>query len=282
MEKEDDQLTVPFQELAGESVKYLGRTDDGVLALSNYRLFLLKSSTNTETSVPLGLIESAQIRDLFHLMIFCKDASTVKCSFETAEQCTEWQRRIMLSVGVPETLESLFAFPFYSWTSDTAVGEMGEWSGRLQRASRYEEDFRKEVERLQFDLSGTWRISSVNSDFKLCPSYPQLLLVPCCISDETLQNVANFRSSRRLPTVVWRHKQSGAVIARSSQPEVGWLGWRNSKDEQLLKALADACAFDRGENIGKQNLSISGESTPSSAEGSHEEVNFVEVRVPNS
>lgn len=64
--------------MAGESVKYLGHTDDGVLALSNYRIFLLKISTSSETSVPLGLIESAAIRDLFHLSISCKDASTVK------------------------------------------------------------------------------------------------------------------------------------------------------------------------------------------------------------
>lgn len=59
-------------------MRYLGHTDDGVLALSNYRIFLLKSSTSSETSVPLGLIEFALTRDLFHLIISCKDASTVK------------------------------------------------------------------------------------------------------------------------------------------------------------------------------------------------------------
>ncbi|XP_055844616.1 myotubularin-related protein 4-like isoform X3 [Episyrphus balteatus] len=279
MEKEDVQLTVPFTELAGESVKYLGRTDDGVLALSNYRIFLLKNSINSETSVPLGLIESAQPRDLFHLVISCKDASTVKCSFETAEQCSEWQRRITLSVGVPESLESLFAFPFCTWTWDgMSSGENSDFSERLQRSGRYEEDFRREVERLQFDLNGSWRISHANEDFKLCPSYPQKILVPCCISDETLHNVANFRGSRRLPAVVWRHKKSGAVIARCSQPEVGWLGWRNSKDEQLLKALAEACAFDRGEQGRRQNLCPSGDSTPSSPDGSHEEITLDEVR----
>ncbi|XP_065366478.1 myotubularin-related protein 3 isoform X3 [Calliphora vicina] len=314
MEKEDLQLKVAFQELAGESVKYLGRTDDGVLALSNYRIFLQKSSTNVETSIPLGLIESAQCRDLFHLIICCKDASTVKCSFETAEQCTEWQRRIQLSVGVPETLEAIFAFPFCSWACDSLNnGQMGQvgptnngvastaengqnpssysvtdYGERLQKmSSRYEDDFMREVERLGFDLNGSWRISQANEDFKLCPSYPPKLLVPCCISDETLQNVANFRGSRRLPAVVWRHRKSGAVIARCSQPEVGWLGWRNTKDEQLLKALADACAFDRGEqmrqltNTSQSAQSVqmpSADSSPSSPDGSHEEVALDEVR----
>ncbi|XP_053949054.1 myotubularin-related protein 4 isoform X2 [Anastrepha ludens] len=301
MEKEDTQLTVPFQELAGESVKYLGRTDDGVLALSTYRIFMLKNSTNSETSVPLGLIESVQTRDLFQLIINCKDASTVKCSFETAEQCAEWQRRIQLSVGVPETLESLFAFPFHSYMCDAisiqngdVVGRLAdggvidnstEYLERLQRASRDDEDFMREVERLGFDLNGAWRISKANEEFKLCPSYPQKLLVPGCISDEMLNEVSNFRGSRRLPAVVWRHRKSGAVIARCSQPEVGWFGWRSTKDEQLLKALADACAFDRGEQMRRlmqstnPGLSMtSGENSPSSGENSHEEVALDEVR----
>lgn len=138
----------------------------------------------------------------------------------------------------------------------------------------------KEVKRLEFDVKGTWRISNANSDFKLCPSYPRSLLVPCCISDDTLQNIASFRSSRRIPAVVWRHKSSGAVIARCSQPEVGWLGWRNANDEQLLKALVDACAFDKGEQQRRHNFSMSSnDSVPSSPEGSHEEVVLEEAKV---
>ncbi|XP_058455879.1 myotubularin-related protein 3 isoform X2 [Malaya genurostris] len=281
LEKEEDKLSVRFTELAGESVKYLGQTDDGVLALSNYRLFLLKNSTGAETSVPLGLIESTQVRDLFHLIVNCKDASTVKCSFLTSEQCSEWQRRITLSIGIPETLEALFAFPFHAWASESpTLNQDNEWYGRLQRVGNYDDDFRKEVERLQFDLQGAWRISHVNAEFKLCPSYPRLLLVPACISDDTLQNVASFRSSRRIPAVVWRHERTGAVIARCSQPEVGWLGWRNSKDEQLLKALSDACAFDRGTQGSRtrHNSTASSESSPPSPEGSHEEVEMDEPK----
>lgn len=43
-----------------------------------------------------------------------------------------------------------------------------------------------------------------------------------------------------------RHTGNGAVIARSSQPEVGWFGWRSGEDEDLIKAISDACNFDRG------------------------------------
>jgi myotubularin-related protein 3/4 len=33
------------------------------------------------------------------------------------------------------------------------------------------------------------------------------------------------------------------VLARSSQPTVGWLGWRNTQDEAMLKAIADSCGL---------------------------------------
>uniref|UniRef100_A0A182YAL2 Lateral signaling target protein 2 homolog n=1 Tax=Anopheles stephensi TaxID=30069 RepID=A0A182YAL2_ANOST len=291
LEKEEDKLTVRFTELAGESVRYLGQTDDGILALSNYRLFLQKNSTGAEVSVPLGLIESTQVRDLFHLIVNCKDASTVRCSFATSEQCSEWHRRITLSIGVPETLEALFAFPFHAWASESpTLNQDNEWAGRLQRVGSFDDEFRREAERLQFDLQGAWRISQANAEFKLCASYPRLLLVPACISDDTLQNVASFRSSRRIPAVVWRHQRTGAVIARCSQPEVGWLGWRNSKDEQLLKALSDACSFDRGtqdrSSDGTRRTRTQTDSSeassegspPRSPEGSHEEVEMDEPK----
>lgn len=48
--------------------------------------------------------------------------------------------------------------------------------------------------------------------------------------------------------VVNRHRVNGAVIARCSQPEVGWLGWRSSEDEELLKAIADACCVSSSQN----------------------------------
>lgn len=173
----------------------------------------------------------------------------------------------------------MFAFPFYAWASENPPSTDNEWAGRLLRASKIDDDFKKEVKRLEFDLNGTWRISYANNDFKLCQSYPRLLLVPCCITEDTLKSVASFRSSRRIPAVVWRHKASGAIIARCSQPEVGWLGWRNANDEQLLKALVDACAFDSGEQKRRNNLSQSSDSAPSSPEGSHEEVMMDEVKV---
>jgi myotubularin-related protein 3/4 len=60
------------------------------------------------------------------------------------------------------------------------------------------------------------------------------------MSEEQLKKIASFRSSHRFPAVVWRSKSNGAVLARSSQPNVGLLGWRLNEDELLVKAIADS------------------------------------------
>lgn len=64
--------------MAGESVKHLGRIENGILALSNYRVFILLSSNSTEISIPLGLIEQVQIKDMINLFINCKNACVFK------------------------------------------------------------------------------------------------------------------------------------------------------------------------------------------------------------
>jgi len=46
----------------------------------------------------------------------------------------------------------------------------------------------------------------------------------------------------------YRHPENGAVIARCSQPEVGWLGWRSQEDERLLQAIGEACASKQLDN----------------------------------
>ena len=138
----------------------------------------------------------------------------------------------------------MFAFAYYAWSI-----EEGKDYPRLGKDnSSYVTAFSAEVERLKSNLHGSWRISQINKDYQMCPSYPPQFLVPACITDEVLQVIAKFRSSQRIPAVVWRHVTNGAVIARSSQPEVGWLGWRSKEDEDFLKALSDACSYDRGES----------------------------------
>lgn len=236
-------LVVPFTPVCGESPKYIVRTADGVLVLSNYRIFLLMADGSNH-NIPLGLIEQLEVKDIFYLHVLCKDARSVRLVFLSNDVCVKWFHRLLRAISPPKSIEDIFAFSFYAWSKE----EGGEKV--IQRLKRQPEQsyFRKEMDRLQFDITGAWRISKANENGELCSSYPKELLIPSCIADTILKKGAQFRSYGRVPAVVWRHTGNGAALARCSQPEVGWLGWRSPEDEALLKAIADACAHDRLHN----------------------------------
>lgn len=50
-----------------------------------------------------------------------------------------------------------------------------------------------------------------------------------------------FSCSPTLKNLTPRHQKNGAVIARCSQPEISWWGWRNTDDEYLVTSIAKAC-----------------------------------------
>ncbi|CAH1126868.1 unnamed protein product [Ceutorhynchus assimilis] len=238
----DPEKPPPFGLLAGETVLHSGISVDGQIVVTNYRIYL--QNGENQYHIPLGLIETIEIRELFYLQLFCKDARTYRCTFENNESALEWYDRVFKASEPPRQLEQLFAFYHCVWAKEKG-GE--ETSIKVDRQKRYTFDkdmFENEMTRMQFQ-GDSWRISKANENYKICPTYPPFLLVPSCINDEMLESVAKFRSSRRIPAAVWRHPRNGAIIARCSQPEVGWFGWRSSEDEDLLKAISDACNFDR-------------------------------------
>lgn len=75
-DSEDPSLSVPFTPLSGEFIVALGRTSDGILALSNYRIYLQLSQACY--NIPLGLIEQLEVKEIFYLHIGCKDARSVR------------------------------------------------------------------------------------------------------------------------------------------------------------------------------------------------------------
>lgn len=244
---DEPDLDVPFVTICGEFVQWVARTaDSGTLAMSNYRFHTQpRRRSGPGTSVPLRVIDNVEIRDLVHLHIFCKDGRTLKCTFSGGEQCAEWWRRLTNALPPLTGVQDTFAAAYSAWAREQPPASIHR---ALMRASHGPNRhwFGPELERLGFTSKGAWRVTTVNSDYKLCSSYPPLLVVPACIGDEDLDSVARFRAMRRVPAVVWRHRGNGAVIARASQPEVGWLGWRSSEDERLLAAFVTACSQDRG------------------------------------
>nr|XP_014341745.1 PREDICTED: myotubularin-related protein 4 isoform X2 [Latimeria chalumnae] len=259
--KEEESLQVPFPVLQGEWVEYLGRTENAVISISNYRLHVkLKDSV---INVPLRLIESVESRDMFQLHIVCKDSKVVRSHFSTFKQCQEWLKRLNRAVAHPARLEDLFAFAYHAWCLGVCADEEDQHVHLCRPGDHVRHRFEMELLRMGFDLQNAWRVSEINKNYKLCSSYPQKLLVPVWITDKELENVGSFRSWKRIPVVVYRHQRNGAVIARCSQPEISWWGWRNTDDEYLVTSIAKACALNPG------TRAASGSNAKGKSEGSN-------------
>uniref|UniRef100_A0A8D1WZL8 phosphatidylinositol-3,5-bisphosphate 3-phosphatase n=1 Tax=Sus scrofa TaxID=9823 RepID=A0A8D1WZL8_PIG len=202
--REDENLQVPFLELHGESTEYVGRAEDAIIALSNYRLHIkFKESL---VNVPLQLIESVECRDIFQLHLTCKDCKVIRCQFSTFEQCQEWLKRLNNAIRPPAKIEDLFSFAYHAWCMEVYASEKEQHGDLCRPGEHVTSRFKNEVERMGFDMNNAWRISNINEKYK--------------------------------------HQSNGAVIARCGQPEVSWWGWRNADDEHLVQSVAKACASD--------------------------------------
>lgn len=89
-----------------------------------------------------------------------------------------------------------------------------------------------------------WRISDANSDYELCSTYPAVVAVPNSVDDHSLTLASLFRSRGRFPALSWRHPTNYCSLTRSSQPLVGLGQNRSADDEQLIRAINQASAFN--------------------------------------
>ncbi|KAI9811281.1 MAG: hypothetical protein M1832_000928 [Thelocarpon impressellum] len=125
-------------------------------------------------------------------------------------------------------IERLHAF---SWRPPPEERELDGWS---------QYDARAEWRRLGVSDKGVdrgWRLSSFNHDYKFSPTYPALLAVPSCISDNVLNYAGKYRSRGRIPVLTYLHPVNNCSITRSSQPLAGFRGNRSVQDERLVEAI---------------------------------------------
>lgn len=85
--------------------------------------------------------------------------------------------------------------------------------------------------------NSNWRITEINRNYQLCPTYPSVVAVPQSCSDDMLFKASHFRSKKRLPVLSWRSRTNNCTICRSSQPLVGISNNRSPADEMLLKHI---------------------------------------------
>ncbi|XP_020775297.1 myotubularin-related protein 9 isoform X2 [Boleophthalmus pectinirostris] len=156
------------------------------------------------------------------ITIKCKDLRVIQIDIPGMEQCLNIAHSI-------ETLSNLDSvpemYPFFYRPSDQSLD--GQWG-----LSTPEQFFRETK-----GITSVWRLSIVNRDYSVCPSYPASVIVPKSIDDETLKKVAKFRHGGRFPVLCYYHHKNGMVIVRSSQPLIGANRKRCGEDERLLQAV---------------------------------------------
>jgi len=240
----------------------------GCMVLTNYRIYFksfpqdaavggsggggavvpAEDSIPTVLDVPLGFISQLQKmggqrtsgKESYGLEIVCKDIRTLRFIMNKKPTDSATQRG--------DILEKIRAFCFPSAN---------------QFATLYRDTFtvdgwsvynpKKEYERMGVNKPNTsWKINdTINARWKLCETYPRVLVVPKDAEDTDLFEVAKFRSKGRIPVLSWIHPDSQATICRSSQPLVGPMSNRSEADERMVQRIMEAnaqsnriCIFD--------------------------------------
>lgn len=237
----------------------LVNTDEaGTLFVTNFRLLFL--SDGSRSIIGLGTIPLATIEKFSKtgmklpsaprqidknpsqrfLQVIGKDMRIIVFGFRPRTK----QRRAVYDAlsrwTRPARLWDLYAFavgPSKFSNKNPKVRLLNEYF-RLLGLGSYHASSRT-IEDGSFTLSNEWwRISNVNSNYTMSPTYPFALLIPNSISDVEIQQACTFRARCRLPVISWCNPGTGAVLARSSQPLVGlMMNMRSNADEKLVAAL---------------------------------------------
>ncbi|XP_059628407.1 phosphatidylinositol-3-phosphatase myotubularin-1 [Cornus florida] len=219
---------------------FLSEGSRNIIALGTIPLSTIEKFNKLAVKLPSAPRQSDKIPSQRLLQVIGKDMRIIVFGFRPQTK----QRRAVFDALVrwtkPASLWDLYAFT--SGTSrfnntNPKVRLLDEYFRLLGMGSHYASV--STIEDVSFTLSNEcWRISAINSNYTMCPTYPFALLVPQCISDEEVLQASTFRARCRLPVISWCHPKTGAVLARSSQPLVGlMMNMRSNADEKLVAAL---------------------------------------------
>nr|CCA24584.1 myotubularinlike protein putative [Albugo laibachii Nc14] len=239
----------------------------GVLRITTYRVTFTPYDPTWKFGsfeIPLAAIDIVT-RDSLMISIACKDLRIIRLAMHDAyskknekDQLhsipdVKWLNSFIYRMQSPIQVDNLFAFEYYRNRCRDGIdgkekrNEDG-WQIYLPVAEYQRLKFLDRIPKMESEselskkniISRTgWRLLR-NSNFRLSPSYPQLLVVPNELSDDELVQSAKFRSRARLPVVIWKHPSHNCVLARSSQPNYGMVGNRCEADRRLLKLFRDS------------------------------------------
>ncbi|XP_051470345.1 myotubularin-related protein 9 isoform X2 [Apus apus] len=199
---------------------------EGTLCLTGHHLIFSSRRQNDAEELWLlhsniDSLEKRFVGSLGTIIIKCKDLRIIQLDIPGMEECLN----IASSIEALSTLDSVtLMYPFF-YRPMFEIVEDG-WCSFLP-----DQEFE-----LLCSVTDEWRLSCINKEFSVCPSYPPVVVVPKSIDDEALRKVATFRHGSRFPVLSYYHKKNGMVMMRSSQPLTGTNGRRCKEDEKLINA----------------------------------------------
>ncbi|GMT35764.1 hypothetical protein PFISCL1PPCAC_27061, partial [Pristionchus fissidentatus] len=115
-------------------------------------------------------------------------------------------------------------------------------------------DLEAEFAKLTVRAPDQFRISYVNENFGICPTYPEKVIVPRGIGDDYLRISATFRDGFRFPVLSYYHASTKSCIMRCGQPLIGPANRRCKEDETILNSLL--APHSRGIIIDTRNKNV--------------------------
>lgn len=229
------------------SVTRKPQTLHGTLFMTNFRLLFVsfhgpdegREARGTQEFVEVQLDNIAELYEcrvpsrtspattMSQLEMSCKNFEIVKFNFPYELTSGD------LYVRINKALASKQQHVAYAWADVSGLPDVKGWAVF---------DATTEFSRLGFrspqsphQVSG-YRLTSINSNFKMCPTYPSTFIVPASVSDAELRKMSHFRARGRVPAVTFKYRND-AIIARCSQPLVGLRRKRCAADEAYIAAL---------------------------------------------
>ncbi|GER51204.1 myotubularin-like phosphatases II superfamily [Striga asiatica] len=249
----------------GYGVVLVNTDEAGTLFVTNFRLLFLSDGSRSIIglgTIPLATIEkfSKSVMKLPSgprqvdktpsqrlLQVIGRDMRIIVFGFRPRTKQRRAVYDALMRCARPARIWDLYAFavgPSKFSNTNPQVRLLNEYFRLLGLGSHHATT--RTIEDGSFTLSNEWwRISSVNSNYAMCPTYPFALLIPNSMSDVEIQQACTFRARCRLPAISWCHPVglwwavgTGAVLARSSQPLVGlMMNMRSNADEKLVASL---------------------------------------------
>ena len=192
-----------------------------------------KGSKDIKTN-NLTIVLTCKDARVYRIAMMCKPSTVIPSPTDPlhhTEADIEKAINVMFAYAFPNDIKHLFAFSY------------------APQASKFFHKLDPYDPLLEFSRIGIldspasfWRVSLANMEFRICDSYPEVLVVPKILTDDEVKVVANFRSGGRLPVLCWGDKFTGASIWRSSQPKAGVSG-SCALDERYLDIIAKSSAY---------------------------------------